>query len=95
MTTEEIANYCEIKNCSVTFGSSEGGFVRIDGTGVTGRFSNYRRFLAHNELASLPEAEKVLGSATVFRVESATGTRELSPGEFEAELTRLLQLAGV
>jgi hypothetical protein len=92
MTLEDIADFCEIKNCQVSLGDPELGFIRIDGGGVISRANNYRRFLAFNELASLPSAAKVLESATLFLVDDSLRIQKLSRQEFQDQLTALKRL---
>ncbi len=91
MTLDDIANYCEVKDCRVRLGDPEVGYITIDGTGVVTRENNYRRFLALRELASLPAPQQVLAAATSFVIQSE-GQRTLSREEFEAELRRLEEL---
>ncbi len=91
MTIDEIANYCEFKDCQITLGDPAAGFVRIDGNGLQ-KASNYRRFLSLNELAAAPSPRKVLESATVFKVRSGGGERSLARKEFEAEYQQFLSL---
>lgn len=94
MTVDDIANYCEVKDCQVTFGDAETGFVRVDGTGVTGPYNNYRRFLAHHELSALPNPDKVLAATTTFVVEANCNRQSLSREDFEVDLKRFQELAG-
>ena len=94
MTIDDIANYCQVKGCRVHLGSPESGFITIDGEGVLSRLNNYRRFLALNELASLPNSGKVLETATRYTIESDAGSRLLERAEFEDELERLSALIG-
>jgi len=94
LTLDEIANYCLIKDCRVHLGSSDSGFVTIDGEGVTSRQNNYRRFLAHNELASLPNPRKVLAGADTFTIQSGTDSRTLDRAGFESELAHFSSLIG-
>ncbi len=92
MTVDDIANYCGVKHSRVRLGDPEIGFITIDGTGVVTRENNYRRFLAHRELASLPSPKQVLAQATSFSIQGSEGQRTLTRQEFEAELHRLDQL---
>ncbi len=92
VTIEEIANYCEVKDCRVSLGSSEGGFITVDGTGVTGRFNNYRRFLRFHELDALPEPRGALRAATTFRIQTEPGEKELDRAAFETELKHFRDL---
>lgn len=92
MTLDDIANYCEVKDCRVRLGSPEVGYITVDGTGVVTRENNYRRFLAFRELASLPSPQRVLAGATSFVIQSSEGQRTLSREEFEADLRRLEEL---
>ncbi len=94
MTIEDIANYCEVKDCRVSLGSSEAGFITIDGTGVTGRFNNYRRFLRFHELQALPEPRRLLAAATTFTIEDGGEPRELDRAQFQQELKRFQDLVG-
>lgn len=94
MTIEEIANYCEVIDCRVSLGSSEAGFITIDGTGVTGRFNNYRRFLRFHELQALPEPHHLLEAATTFTIEDEGEPREMDRTQFEQELRRFQDLVG-
>ncbi|MEE8583711.1 MAG: hypothetical protein V3T83_02550 [Acidobacteriota bacterium] len=91
MTVEEIADYCEFKNCQIRLGDPATGFIRIDGNGVQ-EASNYGRFLSLNELAAAPSPRKVVESATVFKVRHVGGERSLARQEFEAEYQRFLSL---
>ena len=97
MTIDDIANFCEFKDCSVAFGSPDIGFIQVNGIGVTTRFNNYRRFLAHHELGSLAPPRKVLEKATVFRIQREGGEdlRELSREEFEQELNIFREKVGI
>lgn len=90
MTLQEIADYCELMDCRVSFGSPEAGYVTVDGTGVVAPYNNYRRFLAFHELDHLPDPERVLAQAEVFRVFCADGERRLDRGAFQQELERVL-----
>ncbi len=94
MTTDDLANYCELKDVAVSYGHPEVGFVAVDGRGVRRKFNNYRRFLELNELASLPDPAEVLKRATVFRIQDEGETRTLDRAEFEAELDRFRDLIG-
>jgi hypothetical protein len=94
LSIDDIANYCQIKGCRVHLGSPDSGFITIDGQGVLSRLNNYRRFLALNELASLPNSRKVLETATRYTIESETGNRLLERAEFESELERFSELIG-
>lgn len=91
MTVDEIANYCEFKDCQVTLGDPAAGFIRIDGNGVR-KASNYNRFLSHNELAAAPSPRKVLDSATVFKIRRGDADQQLTRPEFEADYQRFLSL---
>ncbi len=94
MTLDKIANYCQIKDCRVHLGSPDSGFITIDGEGVTSRSNNYRRFLAHNELASLPNPRKALEGADTFTIESGTDSRTFERAGFESELAHFSSLIG-
>jgi hypothetical protein len=92
LTLDDIASYCQFKDCRVHLGTSDAGFVTVDGEGVTGPLNNYRRFLALNELASLPNPRLLLQTATRFTVESGSESRTLERAEFERELQRFAAL---
>jgi hypothetical protein len=94
VTIEEIASYCEVKDCRVSLGSSEAGFITVDGTGVTGRFNNYRRFLRFHELQALPEPQRLLAAATHFAIDEDGEIREMDRAQFEQELKRFQDLVG-
>jgi hypothetical protein len=81
-----------LKDCHVTFGSPETGYMEIDGTGPNRHFNNYRRFLSLNELSSLPNPKKVIASAVHFVVTEGDTKRELTRAEFEDELQKVLSL---
>ena len=93
MTLEDIANYCEFKDCQISLGSPETGFVRLDGNGLQ-KANNYRRFLSLNELAAAPSPKKVLEAAQVFKVRRGEEESSLSREEFEAELRKFAALVG-
>lgn len=97
VTIDDIANFCEFKDCTVVFGSPDIGFIQVDGIGVTTRFNNYRRFLAHHELGSLAPPRKVLERATRFRIQREGGEelRDLSREEFERELKEFQEKVGI
>ena len=95
VSIDDIASYCEVKDCTVSFGDSESGYVTIDGGGVTGKFNNYRRFLMLNELSSLPDPHKVLEESKTFRVTSSEGLNTLSREDFEQELSRFQKMVGI
>ena len=96
MSIEEIASFCEFRDCEVSFGDPDVGFVRVNGSGVAKRFNNYRRFLAHNELSGLPKPRTVLLEATVFRSQrDKEQIRELNREEFERELEDFQHRVGI
>ena len=91
LTIDEVANFCEWKDCRVTVGDAELGFVHIDGRGVN-QSSNYRRFLSLNELAALPSPKDVVEKATLFKIEHGGEQRSLSRDEFRSEYEKFLSL---
>ncbi len=93
MTISDIADYCAVKDCTVTLGDPATGFIEIDSGGYKSR-PNYARFLSLNELSALPSPPKVLKDATSFRVNLSRGTRMLSRAEFEEELRALREKVG-
>ena len=92
MSIDDIANYCEVKDCQVSFGDAGSGFVRVDGTGIVRSCNNYRRFRGHFELAALPDPQEALNRATLFRIEEQDAGRNLTRSEFEQEIRRLQEL---
>ncbi len=93
MTISDIADYCALKDCTVTLGDPAIGFIQVDSGGNRSR-ANYARFLSLNELSALPSPLKVLNGATSFRVNLARGTMALSRQEFEEELRTLREKVG-
>ncbi len=85
MTISDIADYCALKDCSVTLGDPTVGFIEVDSGGYRSR-NNYSRFLMLNELSALPSPRKVLLVATTFRVNLSREPRTFSRQEFEQEL---------
>jgi hypothetical protein len=94
VTIDDIANYCEVKDCQVSLGSAEAGYIRIDGNGLMTRDNNYRRFLALREMASLPNPTAVLAAADAFTVDRGVAARTLGRADFESELRRFQELVG-
>lgn len=94
MTIDDIANYCEVKDCRVSLGSAEAGYIHIDGNGLMARDNNYRRFLALREMASLPNPAAVLAVADTFTVDQGGPARTLTRVDFESELRRFQELVG-
>lgn len=88
MTISDIADYCALKDCTVTLGDPAAGFIEIDSGGYRFR-PNYARFLSFNELSALASPPKVLEKATSFRVNLGRGTMTLSRAEFEEDLRTL------
>lgn len=95
VTIDEIASFCEIKDCRVTLGDPEIGSITIDGMGAERKFNNYRRFLALNELSRLPDPRQVVRKATIFKVITPSGEKKLTREEFEQELRKFQELMGV
>ncbi len=93
MTISDIADYCALKDCTVTLGDPAIGFIDVDGGGNRSR-SNFARFLSLNELSALPSPLRVVEDATSFRVSLGRGTRTLSRVEFEKELRTLREKVG-
>lgn len=95
MTIDDIANYCEVMDCTVQCGSPEDGFVSVDGTGLRLNRNNYRRFLMFHELGALPSPRKVLEKATTFKIQEESGERALTRPEFEEELQKFSARVGL
>jgi hypothetical protein len=93
LTISDIADYCAVKDCTVTLGDPAVGFIDVDSGGHRSR-PNYARFLSLNELSALPSPSKVLKDAASFRVTLSHGTRTLSRTEFEEELKALREKVG-
>ena len=85
MTIEDVADYCEFKDCAVALGDPSIGVISVDGGGYQKRY-NFARFLSLNELSALPSPKVVLEKATAFRVQLPTGELVLTREEFEREL---------
>ena len=94
MDLNDIANYCEFTNCTVTLGSADGGSIDVDGGGVTGSFNAYRRFLAHHEMSALSSPAHVLKAADRFTIVREGESTDLSRVDFEMELRRFQDLVG-
>ncbi len=93
MNINDLADFCEFHDCTVTTGNPEIGAVSIDGRGYQKR-DNYRRFLSFNELSGLPAPRDVLAKATYFRIHRDNQTVELTREDFERQLDRFRQLTG-
>ncbi|HSR50442.1 MAG TPA: hypothetical protein VLV83_06410 [Acidobacteriota bacterium] len=92
MTIDDIANYCEFKDCEVSLGSPEAGFIRVDGYGLVRNTNNYRRFHMLHELGSMASPKDVIGAAESFKIKDADGQRSLDRQAFEAEMKKVLAL---
>ena len=93
MTISDIADYCALKDCTVTLGDPAVGFIQVDSGGYTSR-PNYARFLSFNELSGLGSPLKVLQAATSFQVNLSRGPLTLSREQFEAELRTTREKVG-
>jgi hypothetical protein len=93
VTIEDVADYCEFKDCAISLGSEEAGFIDVDGGGYRRRY-NYDRFLSLNELSALPSPRQVMQKAASFTVKRAAVTVVLSREEFERELRRFRAQVG-
>lgn len=95
LTIEQMADFCEFKDCAVTVGDPETGFIDIDGTGRR-RPYNYGRFLSFRELGAEPlRTSEVVDRATVFKIRRGSEERVLNRQEFETELQDFLRKVGV
>ncbi len=83
MTIDDIANFCQYKDCKVSAGAPETGFVHIDGTGVQSRAYTWNRFSMLHEVNAIPNPTKALANASVFRVTKEDSTTALNREEFE------------
>ncbi|HSR66538.1 MAG TPA: hypothetical protein VLU25_01230 [Acidobacteriota bacterium] len=92
MTIDDIANYCEFKDCQVSLGSPEAGFIHVDGYGLVRNTYNYRRFLALNELGALSSPDQVVEAAQTFKIKDARGERSLDRQAFQTEMNKVLAL---
>jgi hypothetical protein len=93
VTIEDVADYCAFKDCTVSLGSQQAGFIEVDGGGYR-RCYNYDRFLALNELSALPSPKKVMQKADSFSITKARGTAQMTREEFEHELRTFRELVG-
>lgn len=95
LTIDQIADFCEFKDCTVTLGDPEAGFIHVDGTGRR-RPYNYGRFLSFRELGAEPlRNSEVVERATVFKIRRGSDERVLNRHEFETEWEDFLRKAGV
>lgn len=94
MTIDEVANYCEFKDCTVSAGDPEAGFVHIDGTGVENRSYTWGRFNMLHEVSSLPSPRKVIEKASVFKIRRGASVRTLTREEFERDLAEFQSKVG-
>lgn len=92
MTIDEIANYCEFRDCEVSLGSPQAGFIRVDGYGLVRKTNNYRRFHMLHELRSMASPKDVIAAAQTFKIKDAQGERSLDREAFEAEMNKVLAL---
>jgi len=93
LTISDIADYCALRDCTVTLGDPAVGFIEVDSGGYRSR-PNYARFLSLNELSALPSPLTVLKEAKSFRVNLSRGTMTLTREEFEQELRTLREKVG-
>lgn len=93
MTIQDIADFCEFKDCEVSLGDPEVGFIPVDGTGVRRQY-NYNRYLAHNELSGLPSPRRVLDKASVFKVRTGDQVQVFDREQFQRELQAFLEKVG-
>ncbi|MDA2937700.1 hypothetical protein MYX75_05485 [Acidobacteria bacterium AH-259-A15] len=94
MTIEDIANFCEFKDCEVSLGDPVVGFIQIDGTGVK-RPNNFQRYLSFHELSALASPKKVLGKASTFKVQRGNEVQAFNRKEFKRELEAFQQKVGI
>jgi hypothetical protein len=94
LTLEDIASFCEFRDCEVSLGDPQTGFIHINGNGVKYNY-NYDRFISLRELSGLPKPLDVLGQASLFRVRRGGQVRDLSRADFEAELRDFRQKVGI
>jgi hypothetical protein len=94
VTLEDIASFCEFKDCEVSLGDPGIGFIHVNGNGVKYNY-NYDRFISLRELSALVKPTDLLGQATLFKVRRGGQVRELSRADFEAELQDFRQKVGI
>ena len=94
MVIEDIASFCEVRDCEINLGDSQVGFIQIDGNGLK-RLNNYHRYLSLNELSAFPSADKVVKQASIFTIRRGQETETLSRAQFERELEDFRRKAGV
>jgi len=95
VTIDEILNYCEVKECRVSAGGPEVGFVHFDGSGQLTGSQTYVRFNMLNEIAHAASPRKAVEEATVFVVEREGNRETFSREEFQLELERFQALVAV
>lgn len=86
MTIDDIADFCQYKDCTVAAGGPETGFIRIDGTGLENRAYTWNRFSMLHEVNALPSPAKALEKATIFRISKEESTTAFNREEFERML---------
>lgn len=92
MTIDEILNYCEVRDCRVSAGGPEIGFVHFDGSGQLRGSQTYGRFNMLNEIAHATSPKKAVQEATVFVVEREGNRETFSREDFQKELERFQAL---
>ena len=92
MTIDEVASFCEFKDCQVKAGDPEQGYIAINGRGLDRDSYTWGRFSMFGEVKSPPLPEQVLKSATTFRIQRGDTRRDLTRQEFEAELKKFQRL---
>ncbi len=95
MTVDDIANFCQYKDCKVSAGDPETGFIQIDGTGLESRAYTWGRFSMLHEVNALPNPAKALAGATIFRISKEDSTTALNREEFEKLLEEFQAKVGV
>jgi hypothetical protein len=94
LNLEDIASFCEFRDCEISLGGPQIGFIHLNGNGVKYNY-NYDRFLSLSELSALAKPADVLKQAAIFKIRRGGQVRELSRAEFEMELQDFQQKAGI
>jgi len=92
MELEEIASFCEFRDCEISIGDPDTGFVQIDGNGLKRNTYTYGRFNMLTEVAHLASPKRVLSQASVFRVKRGATENTLTREEFLSELEHFQKL---
>lgn len=92
MLLEDIASFCEFKDCEISLGDPDAGFIQINGNGLKRDAYTYGRFNMLTEVAHLASPKQVLDKASVFKIRRGGTEKTLSRQEFQEELEHFQKL---